>query len=262
MSELVLYDVTDGVATVTMNRPQARNALDTGLKEALREAVGTAAGDGSVRAVVLTGAGPAFCVGQDLKEHVDNLNTDSAGVWSTVPEHYNPITFALATMPKPVVAAVNGVAAGAGASFAFACDLRVLARSAGFNLAFAGIGLTADSGASWTLPRLVGWARATELLLLPRTVPAQQALEIGLATTVVDDGAALESARDLAGRLAVGPTAAYAAVRRSLQYAAGHSLAEALAFEADQQAQVGSTDDHVQAAAAFLRKERPVFRGR
>lgn len=258
----VLYDVRDGVATVTLNRPDTRNALTTEVKEALRDAVRTAADDPAVRAVVLTGAGPAFCVGQDLKEHVHALQADPTGVWRTVPEHYNPVTAALAGMPKPVVAAVNGVAAGAGAAFAFACDLRVLARSAGFNLAYTGIGLTADAGASWTLPRLVGWARATELLLLPRTVAADEALQLGLATRVVDDGTALDAAQELAGRLAAGPTQAYAAVRRSLGYAATATLAQALAFEAEQQQQAGTTADHLAATQAFVAKQRPVFTGR
>ena len=262
MSDPVLLDRTDAVATVTLNRPEARNALDVGLKVALRDALGAVAADAAVRAVVLAAAGPAFCVGQDLKEHVGSLERDPVGVWRTVSEHYSPIVTALATMPKPVVAAVNGIAAGAGAGFAFACDLRVLARSAGFNLAFAGIGLTADSGTSWTLPRLDGWARATELLMLPRTVPAEEALALGLATQVVDDDAALQAAQELAARLAAGPTLAYAAIRRSLAYAAAHPLEESLAHEGEQQTLVGGSQDHRHAAVAFLRRERPTFTGR
>jgi 2-(1,2-epoxy-1,2-dihydrophenyl)acetyl-CoA isomerase len=262
VSDSVLYDVADGVATLTLNRPEARNALNTDLKVALREAVRSVAGDPGVRAVVLTGAGPSFCVGQDLREHVENLRADAVGAWTTVPEHYTPITLGLATMPKPVVAAVNGVAAGAGASFAFACDLRIVARSAGFNLAFAAIGLTADSGASWTLPRLVGWARATELLMLPETVSADRAHELGLATSVVDDSSVLPEALALARRLAAGPTVAYAAIRSSLAYAASHSLEESLTLEGELQARAGTTADHLGAAAAFLRKEQPIFTGR
>lgn len=262
MSDAVLCAVTDAVATVTLNRPDARNALDVALKQALRDTLRQVADDSAVRAVVVTGAGPAFCVGQDLREHAGNLDADPAGVWRTVAEHYNPVVLSLATMPKPVIAAVNGVAAGAGAAFAFACDFRVVARSAGFNLAFVGVGLTADSGASWTLPRLVGWARAKELLLMPRTVGADEALELGLATSVVEDATALESALDLARQLAAGPTQAYGAIRRSLDYAASHSLADTLAFEGEQQSRVGTTSDHVDATAAFLRKDQPVFRGR
>lgn len=262
MSDAVLCTVADAVATVVLNRPEAHNALDLRLKEALRDTLVLVAEDSAVRAVVVTGAGPAFCVGQDLREHAENLDRDATGVWRTVPEHYNPIVRTLATMPKPVVAAVNGVAAGAGASFAFACDFRILARSGRYNLAFAAIGLTADSGASWTLPRLVGWARAKELLMLPRTVGAAEAHELGLATSVVDDASVLASAQELARELAAGPTQAYAAIRRSLDYGASHSLAEALAFESEQQAHAGTTSDHRAATTAFLRKDRPVFRGR
>ena len=139
-----------------------------------------------MRCVVLTGTGRAFCVGQDLKEHIEILRSGSSdALFRTVPEHYNPIVTAVATMPKPVIAAVNGVAAGAGASLAFACDFRILADTAGFNLAFTGIALSCDTGASWTLPRLVGRAKALELLYFPRTLKADESLELGLATKVV-----------------------------------------------------------------------------
>ena len=154
MTDTVLYDVTGGVATVTLNRPDAMNALNTEVKSALRDTLFGAAEDPAVRAVVLTGNGRAFCVGQDLGEHASNLEAAAAdgtgveAVWTTVPEHYTPIATALATMPKPVIAAVNGVAAGAGAAFAFACDVRIVAYTAGVDLAFAAIGLSADSGSS------------------------------------------------------------------------------------------------------------------
>ena len=177
------------VATITLNRPDRLNSLDTATKEALLAALQRAAGDESVRCVVLTGTGRGFSAGQDLKDHVTNLAADPAAVMSTVAQHFNPIAMLLATMPKPVVAAVNGIAAGAGASLAMACDIRLVARSGGFNLAFAGVALSCDTGSSWWLPRLVGVARAKELLLLPRTVGADEALQIGLATRVVDDEA-------------------------------------------------------------------------
>ena len=179
-----------------------------------------------------------------------------------MPEHYTPIAMALATMPKPVIAAVNGVAAGAGAAFAFACDFRIVAQTAGFNLAFAAIGLSADSGSSWTLPRLVGMARAKELLLLPSTVPADRALELGLATEVVDAAAVLPTATALAARLAAGPTVAYGAIRRALAFSAGHGIDESLDFEGEMMALTGSTADHRGAVASFLAKEKPVFEGR
>ena len=182
----VTYDVADGVATITLDRADAMNSLDIATKVALRDAVTQAAEDDAVRCVVLTGTGRAFCVGQDLKEHIQILNSESSdALFRTVPEHYNPIVTAVATMPKPVIAAVNGVAAGAGASLAFACDFRILADTAGFNLAFTGIALSCDTGASWTLPRLVGRAKALELLYFPRTLKADESLELGLATKVV-----------------------------------------------------------------------------
>ena len=164
------------------------------------------AADPEVRCVVLTGSGRAFCVGQDLKEHLAGLRGDtSVPLSDTVEKHYNPTVLALATMPKPVVAAVNGVAAGAGASLAFAADFRVLADSAAFNTSFAGVALSCDTGASWTLPRLVGRGKAMELLYFPRTVPAAEALELGLATQVVPADELAATVRELAARLAAGP---------------------------------------------------------
>ncbi|MEQ4207863.1 enoyl-CoA hydratase-related protein [Actinopolymorpha sp. B17G11] len=259
----VRYDVTDAVATITLDRPQARNALDLFTKEALRDAVRQAAEDESIRCVLLTGAGDkAFSAGQDLREHAVSLAEKAPEeVWSTVPAHYIPIALGLATMPKPVVAAVNGVAAGAGAALAFACDFRVVADTAGFNLAFAAIGLTCDTGTSWTLPRLVGHARAVDLLMRPRTISAQEAADIGLATSVVPHDSLAAEATALARELAAGPTAAYAAIRLSLAYAANHTLQESLEFEGEMMRLTGTTEDHRAAVAAFQAKERPTFHG-
>ena len=185
MTEPVRYELSDGVATITLNRPDSMNGLDVATKEALLTAVRAAEQDAAVRCVVLTGSGRAFCVGQDLKEHISILqSSDAESLFRTVEEHYNPIVTALATMPKPVVAAINGVAAGAGASLAFACDFRVLTEAAGFNLAFTGVALSCDTGSSWTLPRLVGRAKAIELLYFPRTIGSAESLELGLATKV------------------------------------------------------------------------------
>jgi 2-(1,2-epoxy-1,2-dihydrophenyl)acetyl-CoA isomerase len=259
----VRLDLTDGVATVTLDRPDAMNSLDIPTKVALRDTVEQVADDPEVRCVVLTGTGRAFCVGQDLKEHVGLLESGgSEALFTTVPDHYNPTVTALATMPKPVIAAVNGVAAGAGASLAFACDYRLVADTAGFNLAFAGIGLSCDTGASWTLPRLVGRAKAIELLYEPRTVKAQEALDLGLVTRVVAADLLAEEARALARRLATGPTVAFGAIRRAVAHSATHSLEEALAFEAEMMAFTGATRDHRDAVAAFVAKERPTFHGR
>jgi 2-(1,2-epoxy-1,2-dihydrophenyl)acetyl-CoA isomerase len=263
MSDEILYDVAGGIGTITLNRPDAMNALDIATKEQLKAAVEQAATDDAVRCVVVTGTGRAFCVGQDLKQHVDLLAAgDSEALWSTVPDHYAPIARGLAEMPKPVVAAVNGVAAGAGASIAFACDFRILADTAGFNLAFAGVALSCDTGISWTLPRLIGTARAVDLLYFPRTVKAPEALELGLASTVVPAADLGTATAELAGRLAAGPTVAYGAIRRSVGYAATHTLAEALEFEGEQMKLTGDTEDHPNAVRSFVAKEKPVFNGR
>ncbi|MCF6525543.1 enoyl-CoA hydratase-related protein [Streptomyces sp. JJ36] len=262
MADTVLHDVTEGLATITLNRPDAMNALDEATKNALRDALHRAADDPAVRAVLLTGNGRAFCVGQDLKEHIGELQQQGGGALTTVREHYNPITLAIATMPKPVVAAVNGVAAGAGAGFAFAADHRILADSAAYNTAFAGIALTADSGMSWSLPRLVGPARAKNLLLFPRSVKAEEALELGLADRVVPADRLAEEARETARRLAEGPTAAYAAIKESLDYGASHSLAETLDKEGELQLRAGASEDHRIAVEAFVRKETPRYVGR
>ena len=213
----VLYAVADGVATITLNRPAAMNSLDVASKEALLGAVTRAAEDSAVRCVVLTGTGRAFCVGQDLKEHIQVLQSGSADqLFTTVDAHYNPTVTALATMPKPVIAAVNGVAAGAGASLAFACDVRILAEPAGFNLAFSGIALSCDTGSSWTLQRLVGRAKALDLLYFPRTLSSADSLELALATRVVPSDELGTEVAQLAARLAAGPTVAFGAIRRSV----------------------------------------------
>jgi 2-(1,2-epoxy-1,2-dihydrophenyl)acetyl-CoA isomerase len=263
MTEPVTYEQTDGVATITLNRPEGMNGLNIAAKEALLAAVTRAAEDSSVRCVVLTGSGRAFCVGQDLKEHVELLESGSTdALFTTVEKHYNPIVSTLAEMPKPVIAAVNGVAAGAGASLAFACDLRVLAESAGFNLAFPGVALSCDTGASWTLPRLVGRAKAIELLYFPSTIPAADALTLGLATRVVPDADLAVEVAALAAKLAAGPTLSYASMRQSVNFSSSHDFAESLAFEGSKMNLTGASADHRRAVDAFLAKEKPVFEGR
>jgi 2-(1,2-epoxy-1,2-dihydrophenyl)acetyl-CoA isomerase len=257
----LLVDDHDGVRTFTLNRPEAFNSLTVGLKESLRDALRETAEDPKVRAVVLTGAGKAFCAGQDLKEHVAALNADDPTPFRTVAEHYNPIVRAITSMPKPVIAAVNGMAAGAGASFAYACDLRITARSAKFLMAFATIGLTADSGASWTLPRLIGYGRAMELMLLAKPVTADQALSMGMVTEVVDDGKALSTAQELASRMATGPTTGYGKIKEALLTAAGADLEKALATEDAAQSTLGTTKDHREAVDAFVAKRPPTFTG-
>ena len=250
------------VAVVTLNRPEQRNALTLELKEALRDALAEVAADPAVRAVVLTGSGPAFCVGQDLVEHAAALRDDAASALETVERHYNPIVSTLTEMPQPVVAAVNGACVGAGLGFALACDLRVAAEGARFATAFAGIGLSADSGLSALLVHSLGAARATELMLLGETFTAEQAVQSGLVRAVVPAEQVLDAALELARRLAAGPTVAYAEIKKALAFGAVSPLPAVLAAEAAAQARLGRTRDHRGAVEAFLAKQRPAFEGR
>jgi 2-(1,2-epoxy-1,2-dihydrophenyl)acetyl-CoA isomerase len=262
VTDVLLVERTDGIATLTLNRPDSLNSLDLALKEALRETLTALAADPSCRAILLTGAGRAFCVGQDLRQHVQMLESGSVDPLATVREHYNPVATLLAEMPKPVVAAVRGMAAGAGASLAMLADFRIGGPGTGFLMAFANVGLAGDTGASWALPRLVGHAKATELLMLAEPVNAPEALRIGLLSTLVDDDElVLPEARRLASRLAGGPTVAYAQIKRQLRIGGTGTLAEALEAEYEAQAASGATDDHRNATYAFVRKERPIFEG-
>ncbi|MER2093183.1 MAG: enoyl-CoA hydratase [Saccharopolyspora rectivirgula] len=261
MTDVLLSEDNNGVRLLTLNRPDSFNALTVELKERLLEALRQAAADDSVRAVVITGAGKAFCAGQDLKEHVAMLEANDPTPLKTVEEHYNPLIKTVTSMPKPVIAAVNGTAAGAGASLAFACDLRIASDNAKFLMAFANVALSADSGASWTLPRLIGYGRAMEMMLLAEPVDAQEALRIGLVNRVVPAGQAVEAASELASRMAVGPTSAYARIKETMLAAAAEGLAEALAVEAGAQAEAGQTTDHREAVQAFVEKRTPRFTG-
>src|SRR3954471_497186 len=217
MTDSLLVDRTDAVVTLTLNRPESMNSLDIPLKEALRDTLAELESDRSCRAVVLTGAGRAFCVGQDLREHAGILAAGTSGSLDTVRAHFNPIAQRLANLPKPVVAAVNGTAAGAGAALALLADFRIAGPKTSFLMAFANVGLAGDTGVSWSLPRLVGHARAVELLMLAEPVPATRAEELGMVTRLVADAAeVLPAAQELAPRLAAGPTGAYAAIKREL----------------------------------------------
>jgi 2-(1,2-epoxy-1,2-dihydrophenyl)acetyl-CoA isomerase len=260
VTDALIVEQVDGVTTLTLNRPDSLNSLDTPTKEALRDTLAELAADPAVRAIVLTGVGPAFCVGQDLREHVRSLEAAEGASLSTVRQHYNPIAALIVGMPKPVIAAVRGMAAGAGASLAFLADFRVGGPKTAFLMAFANVGLAADTGASWSLPRLVGRAKAIELLLLAEPVDAPTALRLGLLTRLVDDDEqVLPAALELARRLANGPTVAYGQIKRQL--ATDGSLADTLEVEADAQALCGQSADHRNATVAFVRKEKPVFRG-
>jgi 2-(1,2-epoxy-1,2-dihydrophenyl)acetyl-CoA isomerase len=255
---LVELDTAAGVATVTLNRPDALNALTVPMKEALLAAFRRLEREKAVRAVILTGAGRAFCAGQDLRER---LEPDAAPLGVEVRERYNPIIRAMRGMPKPIVGAINGVAAGAGASLAMACDIRVASETASFALAFGRVGLVPDSGATWFLPRLVGAARAAELALLNDSVGADDALRLGLVGRVVAPDQLATEAKAIAARLADGAPRAIALTKRALNAAWDHDLDAALEYEAHLQDLAGRTKDHAEGMAAFMDKRPPRFSG-
>ena len=261
MTEPVLLQIEGAVATVLINRPEQRNALDAAAKALLLERLGQAAADDSIRAVVLTGAGSAFCVGQDLGEHAQALAADPATAFDTVDQDYNPVITLLATMPKPVVAAVNGTCVGAGLGLALACDLRVISSAAKFGTAFCGIGLTCDSGLSVSLVRAVGQARAAQLMLLGSIFTAEEAVGWGISGIIADPAKTVATAVEVAEGLAAGPTRAFAETKALLSAAPTATLAQALAAESAAQHRLGLTRDHRDAVTAFLRKEKPTFSG-
>jgi 2-(1,2-epoxy-1,2-dihydrophenyl)acetyl-CoA isomerase len=258
MSDTVTRDDAGGVATLTLQRP----GLSSALRRDLLDAVHSVATDESVRAVLLTGTGRAFCVGQDLAEHVESLRGNAATSLSVVEDEYNPLMLALAALRVPVVVGVNGACAGAGLGIALAGDLRVAAAGAKFTTAFTGIGLSSDSALAARLVRCVGLSRATELLLLPEPFLAETAAEWGLVHRVVAPEQVLAEAQALAARLAAGPTAAYRAMKTVLATVATDSLEDTLALEGRLQTELGQTADHSEAVEAFLAKRPPQFTGR
>lgn len=255
---MLRYEVADAVATITLDRPEALNALDGTLKGELLAAIRTAGRDETARVVVLTGAGRAFCAGQDLKERLDPA---AAPLAIEVRERYNPIIRAMRDLDLPIVGSINGVAAGAGASLAMACDLRIASASASFVLAFGRLGLVPDSGATWFLPRLVGSAKAAELALLGDSLPAVDAERFGLVARVVPPDDLAEVTRSIAVRLAALAPQALAQTKRALQRSWSVDLDDALEDEAYRQGIVGGSTDHAEGLAAFLEKRPPRFTG-
>jgi 2-(1,2-epoxy-1,2-dihydrophenyl)acetyl-CoA isomerase len=251
-------EIGDGIATVTLNRPEALNALTVPLKEELRAAFEAFADDSDVRAVVLTGVGRAFCAGQDLRER---LQPDALPLADEIRARYNPLIRAMRDLPKPMVGAINGVAAGAGAALAFACDIRIAAEAASFALAFGRVGLIPDSGATWLLPRLVGGAKAAELALTNEPLSAAEAERFGLVARVVPGEELAERAHELAARLASGAPRAMALTKRALDAAWDADLGTQLELEATLQGEAGATADHAEGIAAFLERRPPRFTG-
>jgi 2-(1,2-epoxy-1,2-dihydrophenyl)acetyl-CoA isomerase len=254
----VRTEVADGVATITLDRPEALNALTVAMKLELLAAFKAVGRDRAVRAVVLTGAGRAFCAGQDLKER---LEPDAAPLAEELRERYNPIIRAMRDLDQPIVGAINGVAAGAGASLAFACDIRVVAEGASFALAFGRIGHVPDSGATWFLPRLVGPAKAAELALLMEPLSAVDAERFGLVAKVVPAASVVDEARAIATRLAALAPQALSMTKHALDRAWTRDLTTALDDEAYLQGLAGATADHAEGIAAFIEKRPPRFTG-
>jgi 2-(1,2-epoxy-1,2-dihydrophenyl)acetyl-CoA isomerase len=262
VSNTVLYTAEAGVATLTLNRPDSLNALNRQLHADLRQALDRAAGDPTIRCLILTGAGRGFCSGADL---VDSAALSSGGVpdlAKSLDTTYNPLIRVMRDLPKPIVAAVNGIAAGAGASIALACDLVMAAKSASFIQAFCKIGLIPDAGSTWLLPRHVGRARAAALAMLGDKLPAEQAESWGLIWKTVDDDKLMDEATKLGRHLATQPTKALGLIKRALAAAETNTLDQQLDLERDLQGELGRTDDFKEGVTAFREKRPARFIGR
>jgi len=258
VSDTILRAASDGVLILTLNRPDALNSFNVEMKEALLAALKDASRDRSVRVVVLTGAGRAFSAGQDLKER---QQADAADLGTELRVRYNPIVLAMRRVEKPVIGAINGVAAGAGISVALACDIRIASESASFIEVFGRVGLVPDTGSSWFLPRLVGYARAAEMSFTTDPVDAAMAERIGLVNRVVPADQLMTETNALAARLARSAPIALALAKRALNRSLETNLEQALEFEAELQSVAGRSKDYVEGVAAFVEKRQPKFTG-
>lgn len=253
------FQIKNGVGSITLNRPKVFNSFNRDMALEVQSALDQCAADRAVRAIFLTANGRAFCAGQDLQEVQHFEKGPSFN--QILREHYNPIILRLRQIEKPVVCGVNGVAAGAGANIALACDITVAAESASFIQAFSKIGLIPDSGGTWTLPRLIGLQRATALMMLGEKVSAMEAANMGMIFKALPDEGFGEAAYAIAASLAEMPTMGLAFTKRALSQSLGNSLVEQLALEDDLQTKAGATADYREGVTAFLEKRKPVFKG-
>jgi 2-(1,2-epoxy-1,2-dihydrophenyl)acetyl-CoA isomerase len=259
--QTILFELSEGIARLTLNRPEKLNSFTAQMHAEIREAL-RAVAEGGARVLILTGAGRAFCSGQDLSERVPQQGSKPIDIGETVGKLYNPLVLGLRNLPMPVIAAVNGVAAGAGANVALACDLVIAARSASFVQAFSRIGLLPDCGGTWSLPRLVGQARALGLALLAEKLTAEQAAQWGLIWRCVEDPELSPTVEALAKQLAAGPTLCFARTKQAMYASWGNSLEAQLSEEREYQRELGTSDDFIEGVTAFMEKRAPRFTGR
>jgi len=260
--QTVRVEKADGVATLTLSRPDRLNSFTVAMHEEVRTALAQLRADAAVRCLVLTGAGRGFCAGQDLSDRAVDPGAQPVDLGDSIDRYYKPLVLTLRSWETPTIAAVNGVAAGAGANIALACDIVFAARSASFIQAFSKIGLVPDSGGTWWLPRLLGPARAMALALTAEKLGAAQAEQWGLIWKCVDDDALMPTVTALAKQLAAGPTRGYVRTRQAMEAAATSSLAASLDLERDFQRELGFSADYREGVAAFMGKRAPKFGGR
>ncbi|HKM14809.1 MAG: 2-(1,2-epoxy-1,2-dihydrophenyl)acetyl-CoA isomerase [Pseudomonadaceae bacterium] len=257
----ILLEIDQGVALLTLNRPDNLNSFNAEMHQAMRAALSQIRKDASVRALVITGSGRGFCAGQDLGDRNVAASDTAPDLGESIEKRYNPMLRTLRDLPLPVICAVNGVAAGAGANIALACDITLAARSASFIQAFCKIGLIPDSGGTWTLPRLAGMARAKGMALLGDKISAEQAESWGMIWRCVDNDQLMEEAMKLARHLATQPTKGLALIKRAMNASANNTFDEQLDLERDLQRLAGRTEDYREGVAAFMEKRQPSFKG-